>query len=282
MSILGVGLAALIGLALGLLGGGGSILTVPTFVYLLGFEVKTAIATSLAVVGAVSLFGALHHRRAGNVRPRLALLFAAAAMPGSFAGARLAVFVSGAAQLTLFAVVMLLAAFFMLRPARSGRLPDTGRPLPLARAAVMGVAVGVLTGLVGVGGGFLIVPALVLLGRVPMKPAIGTSLLVIALNSAAGFAGYLGRVEIAWAATALFTLIAIGGILVGAHLVPYVPAVALRRGFAVFLVAMSGFILYQNRSVFLPEPPAHAALAPAGRIAATNNGRIPTNAGVNR
>lgn len=259
MDVLGFALAGLIGLSLGLLGGGGSILTVPIFVYVLGFGAKEAIAMSLAVVGAVSLFGAVGHWRAGNVRLRVALLFGSVAMAGTFAGARLAVFVSGAAQLALFALVMLVAAFFMFRgdeeeilvPEPGPDRPPSAEHAPRWRWIVLeGLAVGVLTGLVGVGGGFLIVPALVLLGRVPMKQAVGTSLLVITMKSSAGFVGYLGQVEIEWAFVAAFTAVAIGGILLGTWLVRFVPHHALQRAFAVLLVVMGGFILYQNRGVF--------------------------------
>jgi uncharacterized membrane protein YfcA len=266
MTLLGIALGALVGLSLGMLGGGGSILTVPIFVYVLGFGAKEAITMSLAVVGSVSLFGAAGHWRARNVNLRLALLFGAVAMAGTYGGARLAVFFSGAAQLLLFAVVMLLAAWFMFRPAKGEAAeapPVKPRDMPLALIAAQGLAVGVLTGLVGVGGGFLIVPALVLLGRVPMKQAVGTSLLVIAMNSAAGFAGYLGRVAIDWPLMGVFTAVAIGGIVVGTHLAGRVPQAALRRAFAVFLVVMGTFILFQNRGVLLPgaddAPPAAAA-----------------------
>ncbi|HYR06566.1 MAG TPA: sulfite exporter TauE/SafE family protein [Longimicrobium sp.] len=266
MLILGIGLGALVGLALGLLGGGGSILTVPIFVYVLGFGAKESIAMSLAVVGAVSLFGAAGHWRAGNVNLRVALVFGAVAMAGTYGGARLAVFFSGAAQLILFAVVMLLAAWFMFRPRQveaEGAAPAELRDMPLALIAAEGLAVGVLTGLVGVGGGFLIVPALVLLGKVPMKQAVGTSLLVIAMKSAAGFLGYLGQVQVDWGFMAVFTAVAVGGILLGTYLVRFVPQAALQRAFAVFLVVMGTFILYQNRGVLMPgpddEPPAAAA-----------------------
>lgn len=267
MVILGIGLAALIGLSLGLLGGGGSILTVPIFVYVLGFGAKEAIAMSLAVVGATSLLGAASHWRAGNVNLRLAGIFGVVAMAGTYLGARLAVFFSGAAQLALFAAVMLAAAYFMFRPpalAREGAPDGSGptRDMPMGLIVAEGIAVGVLTGLVGVGGGFLIVPALVLLGRVPMKQAVGTSLLIIAMKSAAGFAGYLGQVEVDWTFMALFTAVAAGGILVGAHLVRFVPQHALQRAFAVFLLVMGIFILYQNRSVVMPAPRA-AAVGPA-------------------
>ena len=265
MLILGIALGALVGLALGLLGGGGSILTVPIFVYVLGFGAKEAIAASLAVVGATSLFGAVGHWRAGNVNLRVAAIFGAVAMAGTYLGARLAVFFSGAAQLTLFAVVMLLAAWFMFRPRPVREEPHGSTAadrMPLGLIVAEGIAVGVLTGLVGVGGGFLIVPALVLLGRVPMKEAVGTSLLVIAMKSAAGFAGYWGQVDVRWGFLALFTLVAVAGILAGTRLVRHVPQAALQRAFAVFLLVMGSFILYQNRGVFLPGP-AHAAPAPA-------------------
>jgi uncharacterized protein len=120
------------------------------------------------------------------------------------------------------------------------------------------VAVGVLTGLVGVGGGFLIVPALVLLGKLPMKQAIGTSLLVIAMKSATGFLGYLGQVEVPWAFMSLFTAVAMVGIVGGTYLVRFVSQAQLRRAFAFFLVVMGSFILYQNRSVVLPHGTAEA------------------------
>ncbi|MEJ2503466.1 MAG: sulfite exporter TauE/SafE family protein [Gemmatimonadota bacterium] len=252
---LGIGLAALIGLALGLLGGGGSILTVPVFVYVLGFEAKAAIALSLAVVGVVSLFGAAGHWRAGNVNVRVALLFGLVAMAGTYAGARLSVFVSGGAQLVLFAAVMLVAAGFMYRKGAGedpGAAAGPDRSLPVGLIVLEGLAVGVLTGLVGVGGGFMVVPALVLLVGLPMKEAVGTSLLVIALKSAAGFAGYLGQVEVPWDFLVVFSAVAVAGIGIGTGLVRHVSQGALRRGFAAFLVLMGGFILYQNRDVLRP------------------------------
>jgi uncharacterized membrane protein YfcA len=172
-------------------------------------------------------------------------------MVGSFAGARLAAWLSGATQLTLFAVVMLLAAAFMARgrPATSA-VAEVG-PLPLLPLALAGLGVGVLTGMVGVGGGFLIVPALVLLAGLPMKQAVGTSLLVIAMNATAAFAGYAEQVPIAWDVVLAFTTVAVAGSLVGMRLVRYVSQAALRRSFAVFLVAMGVFVLYQNRAVFM-------------------------------
>lgn len=263
MAALGIALAALIGLSLGLLGGGGSILSVPVFVYVLGFGAKQAIAMSLAVVGTVALFGAAGHWRAGNVNLRLAAPFGAIAMAGTFLGTRVAAFVPGGVQLTLFAVVMLAAAWSMFRRRPAAAAADGAtHPLPPLATVAVGLSLGMLTGLVGVGGGFLIVPALVLLARVPMKQAVGTSLLVIALNSGVGFAGYLGQVEVPWGFMALFTGVAVGGILLGARLIRFVPQHALQRAFALFLLVMGSFILYQNRGVVLPQAAA-AREAPA-------------------
>jgi uncharacterized membrane protein YfcA len=253
MAIVGLLLAALMGLSLGFLGGGGSILAVPILNYVVGFGAKEAIASSLAVVGLTSLFGAIGHWRAGNVNLRVALVFGTVAMAGTSLGARLAVFFSGAAQLALFGVVMLLASYFMFRendPDPTEEKSDgssSNKHMSYALIVVEGLAVGVLTGLVGVGGGFLIVPALVVLGNVAMKEAVGTSLLVIAMKSASGFAGYLGQVEIRWEYLALFTAMAIAGGLGGTYLVRYMPQGALKKAFAVFLVVMGVFILYQNR-----------------------------------
>jgi uncharacterized membrane protein YfcA len=253
MAIVGLFLAALMGLSLGLLGGGGSILAVPILKYALSFGAKEAIASSLTVVGATSLFGAVPHWREGRVRLRTGLVFGLAAMAGAFLGAEyLAPFLSGATQLALFGVVMLVAAFFMFRENESAKAAHGTEKGSLARTYLLlllalGGAVGVLTGLVGVGGGFLIVPALVLLARVPMKEAVGTSLLVIAMNSLAGFAGYLGEVSFQWRLMALFAVLAVAGSLAGTYLVRFVPHGALKRSFAVFLIIMAAFILYENR-----------------------------------
>jgi uncharacterized protein len=265
---LGLTLAALIGLSLGLLGGGGSILTVPIFVYVLGFGAKESIAMGLAVVGATSLVGAASHWRAGNVNVKAALTFGGLAMAGTYAGARLAAFVPGAVQLTVFAGVMLVAAYFMFRNARGAQsaTPRGAKPTGVLMTVLVSLAVGLLTGLVGVGGGFLIVPALVLFAGLDMKQAVGSSLLVIALNSFVGFVGYLGQVQVPWALLGGFTALAIAGILVGTWLARFVSQAALKQAFSVFLVVMGAFILFKNRDVFThtgaTTPPA-ALAAPA-------------------
>jgi hypothetical protein len=254
MLILGLPLAALIGLSLGLLGGGGSVLTVPALVYVLGFAAKPAIAMSLPVVGIASLVGAGLHWRLGNVRVRTALAVGVPAMIGAFAGAKLAVLLTGAVQLALLALVMLAAAVSMLRGTRGLRRPDGeaefDAPARLAVLVPVALGIGVLTGLVGIGGGFLVVPALVLLARVPMRQAVGTSLLVIAMNSASGFAGHLGTVHLDWSFLAGFTTAAIAGALAGTALGSRVPQAALERGFAAFLLTMGAFVLYENRDAF--------------------------------
>ena len=267
MLTLGLALAALIGLSLGLLGGGGSILTVPVLVYVLGIAAKPAIAMSLPVVGVTSLVSAALHWRFGNVRVRTAIPFGLLAMAGAFAGAKLSVLMSGTAQLALLAVVMLAAAGSMLR---GGAVRAGGKPAPAPRLALIvpvALGVGVLTGLVGIGGGFLVVPALVLLAGVPMKEAVGTSLLVIAMNSVSGFAGYLGTVTLDWGFLAGFTAVAVVGALAGTALVARVPQATLKRVFALFLLVMGAFVLYQNRDAFTGV--AGAASTPAATPAAS-------------
>jgi uncharacterized membrane protein YfcA len=285
MLAIGLALALLIGLSLGLLGGGGSILTVPVLVYVLGFAAKPAIAMSLPVVGITSLIGAALHWRLGNVRVPTALLFGILAMAGAFAGAKLAVFLSGAVQLVILAVVMLAAAGSMLRGRGHGspeaeHVPST--PPRLGMIIPVAVGVGVLTGLVGIGGGFLVVPALVLLGRVPMREAVGTSLLVIAMNSASGFAGYLGTVELDWGFLTEFTGAAVAGALAGTVLAAHVPQAALKRAFGVFLLAMGGFVLFRNRDVFMTSrtserlsPPRDTHVLPALLRHAARPGELP-------
>ena len=177
------------------------------------------------------------------------LYFGVPGIVGTYGGAALSAYVSGAVQLVLFAGVMLLAAVLMLRGRREAAADRA--PQAAGLIAVEGLAVGVLTGLVGVGGGFLIVPALVLLGGLPMRTAVGTSLLIIAAKSAAGFWKYLDVLAdlgqgVDWGLIALLTAVGVGGSLVGNRVSHRVPQAALRRGFAVFLVAMGAFILWQE------------------------------------
>ena len=246
MHVAGVALGFVIGLSLGLLGGGGSILTVPIFVYILGFGAKESIAMSLAVVGTTSLVGAVGHGREGRVNVRVALVFGAVASVGTYVGTRLATRLSGADQLAIFATIMLVAAGVMLRrrPADAGS-HETTTAASVLFTAIQGLVVGTLTGLVGVGGGFLIVPALVW-GGLQMRDAVGTSLLIIAMNCVVGFYAYVGQVEIAWLSVALVTAGTMPGIAAGTYAMRFVSQQALRHGFAALLFGVAVYMLYRN------------------------------------
>lgn len=255
MIVLGYGLALLIGVILGLLGGGGAILTVPVLHYVLGYAVKEAIPMSLVVVGLTSGFGAMNHWRAGTVRWRSALAFGPPAIVGAILGAELGLHVDVAVQLTVFGVVLLAAAVAMLRAGIASGLPRARRALAVTSAAsrprlfitMVAALVGLLTGFVGVGGGFLYVPALTLLSGLTMKEAIGTSLVLILLSCSAGMVRYLGHLDLDWRAIALFTSIAFLGVATGSRLVPYVSQQALKKSFAVLLLVMGSLVLARGR-----------------------------------
>ncbi|WP_433393254.1 sulfite exporter TauE/SafE family protein [Micromonospora sp. KLBMP9576] len=245
-----LGLAVLIGVSLGLLGGGGSILAVPLLVYVADLPPREAIATSLLVVGVTSAVGVLPHARAGRIRWRTGLIFGLAGMAGAYAGGRLAAFVPAALLLTGFAVMMLATATAMIRGRRGGGAGGAARPeLPTLRVVLDGLVVGLVTGLVGAGGGFLVVPALALLGGLPMPVAVGTSLVVIAMKSFAGLAGYLSTVSIDWGLAAAVTGAAVLGSLAGGRLAGRVPEAVLRGAFGWFVAVMGVFVLAQQ----LPE-----------------------------
>ena len=241
--------ALAIGLSLGLLGSGGSILTVPVLVYLLHQDEKVAIAGSLFIVGSIAAAGSLQFLRAGFIQWKSVVVFGLPGMAGTWLGALLAAHVPGVVQLSLFAVVMLLASYLMLRP------PDLAHADGRARAAwkiaLDGLVVGVVTGLVGVGGGFLIVPALVLLGGLTMHRAVATSLVVIALKSYSGFYKYLDvlaqqSLELDWRTLFIVTAIGIAGSVIGGRFAKRIAQEKLRRWFGAFLIAMGIYILARS------------------------------------
>lgn len=246
MTVLGYALALLIGLSLGLLGGGGSILTVPVLHYGLGYEVKAAIPMSLVIVGLTSGFGAANHWRAGAVNWRAALSFGPPAVVGSILGAELGLKVEPGVQLMVFALVMLAAAVSMLLP-RPAADAGVGRPRPLPLITLIGAAVGLITGFVGVGGGFLYVPALIVLGGLAVKEAIGTSLVLIMLSCIAAVARYHGNSLMDWRTILIFCALAFVGVAVGSRLSSHVPNQVLRKGFAVLLFVMGALVLLRGR-----------------------------------
>jgi uncharacterized protein len=256
VTAVGIALSVLIGVALGFFGGGGSILMVPLFAYAFGFAPKVAIASSLVVVGTASLAAMAQHWRAGNVDLRAGLPFGTAGMCGAYLGGRAGAFLDGALLMLLFASMMVLTALAMWR-GRYASSPRRARPAP-ARLAAQGLAVGLFTGLVGAGGGFLILPALVLGVGLPIPSAVGTSLLVIAMNAAAGFAGYVAHVAIDAPLVAAISACTIAGSVAGASLARRTSPARLRRGFAGFVLAMAAFILVREADVWIRS--ARAAL----------------------
>lgn len=243
---LAVALSSLIGLTLGLLGGGGSILTLPLLTYVAGVEPRSAIASSLLVVGTTSIIGAIGHARAGRVRWRTALVFGGAGMVGAVAGSRVAAHLPAKLLMVLFALLMLVTAIAMLRgrrPNASAPPPERSAELPWLSAIIYGAAVGSVTGLLGAGGGFLIVPALVLLGQLEMPVAVGTSLVVISMSSFSGLASRLGHVSISWSLTAMVTAAAVIGTIAGGQLADRVSAASLRKGFGLLVLGMAALVL---------------------------------------
>lgn len=241
--------AIAIGLSLGLLGSGGSILTVPVLVYLLGQDEKVAIAGSLFIVGSIALAGGLQFLRAGFVEWRSVLMFGLPGMLGTYLGAVLAAYVSGVMQLALFALVMLAASYLMLRPLDLEHAG--GAPRAAWKIASEGLVVGVITGLVGVGGGFLIVPALVLLGGLSMHRAVATSLVIIALKSYSGFWKYLDvleqqSLELDWNTLLLVTALGVAGSVAGSRLARRLAQDKLKKWFGWFLVVMGIYILARS------------------------------------
>ena len=250
-------LATLIGLSLGLLGGGGSILAVPVLTYAAGLPAKEAIAASLLVVGTTALVALVQHARKGHVEWRTGAIFSATAMAGAYGGGLGASAFSGSTLLLLFSAMMVVTSVAMFL-GRSELQANPDRPLPVGLVVVEGVAVGGATGLVGAGGGFLVVPALVLLGGMDMHKAVGTSLLVIALKSFAAFAGHAAHVSIDVELTAMVTAAAVLGSLIGAQLSSRIPASALRKAFAGFVLLMAGYVIAREAG----PTPAGAVVLP--------------------
>lgn len=258
-----------VGVSLGLLGGGGSILSVPLLVYVAGWSPHQAATGSLFVVGVTSAIGLVAHARAGRVRWRTGLVFGFAGMPGAYAGGRLAALVPGGVLLVAFALMMLAASAGMIRgrgASRGSASEEDGRKeLRLATILSLGAMVGAATGFVGAGGGFVIVPALVLVACLPMPAAAATSLLVIFMQSAAGLAGHLASARLPWALTIGITASAVAGSLAGSRMTGRIPASRLRRGFGYLVLAVAVLVLAEQ----LPRPVLSRSLPWAAAALAT-------------
>lgn len=237
-------LALLIGLSMGVLGGGGSIIAVPALTFLLHFPPKEAVVTSLAIVGAVAATGAISAIARGAMPLQLAVIVGLSATAGAYAGGIAGAHLADRVQLLLLAAIMLGAAVMLWR--KSGGDQIGGPPRThLLLLVILGVAVGAITGLVGVGGGFLIVPALVIGARQPMQQAAATSLFVIALAAFAAIPGYAGRVTLDWWFIAPFVAIGAGGVVAGGMISQYLPQRRLQQAFAAALVVLASYVLTQ-------------------------------------
>lgn len=241
-------LGFLIGLSLGLLGGGGSILTVPVLVYIVGKSPHEAITVSLVIVGLNSLSGVGFHARGGTLNLRTALTFGSVGMLTAFFAASLSKAIPETVLMVLFAGLMLVVGGMMLfrrsKPGSAGREQAGGLAVTLAS----GAGVGVLTGFLGVGGGFLIVPALVMLVGLPILEAVGTSLLVIAMNSLAGLLGHLGGPPLDISLLLVFGLAGIIGTFSGSQLARRIKPTRLQQSFAVFVIVLALVLLVDNLS----------------------------------
>lgn len=235
-TILALTLAVLVGLTLGLVGGGGSILTLPIFVFVAGVPAQQAVAMSMVVVGVPSLLGAILHGQKGNLHAKAALLFATTGMAGAYGGSYLTHFVSQRVLLGIFAALMFVVGLAMIR---GGHKSEAQRRCRVWPCLLIGSLVGILTGLLGVGGGFLIVQALVLFAGIPTKPAVGTSLAVIAFNAAAGFIGQIQHVSIPWWFTLSFLGLAILGMVDGLFVAGKVPDEPLKKGFGWLIIVVA-------------------------------------------
>ena len=234
-----------IGLSLGLLGGGGTVLMTPALVYVGGYPVREAIGMSLAVVGGTSLVGGMMYLRQGRVHLRAAMLFSTAGIAGAIPGSFLTAHVSPRVILLLFGILMMVIALLMLRR-REPKEKSLERVCHFRRCVVAGGSVGFLTGFLGVGGGFIIVPALIHFGDLDLRRAIGTSLLVIAVSSFSGLLGHAGQLQLDWSLIGIFLSAALAGLVVGRHLADQIPTKQLKHGFAWLVLGVAILVIAKN------------------------------------
>lgn len=256
--LVGYAAAVIIGISLGLIGGGGSILTVPVLVYILGIDPVLATAYSLFVVGSTSLVGSFTYMKKQLVSYKTALVFAIPSFIAVFLTRKFIVpalpdplFTAGGMEVTksigimvFFALIMLAASYSMIKGnGKNGSDEESEIHFNIPMIAVEGVVVGLVTGIVGAGGGFLIIPALVLLAKLPMKMAVGTSLLIISAKSLIGFLGDVSNQTIDWPMLLIFTGLSIVGIFIGSSLSKKINEKALKKGFGWFVLIMGIYII---------------------------------------
>ena len=258
LEIFGFGASILIGVSLGLIGGGGSILTLPVLVYLLHLNPVTSTAYSLFIVGSTSLVGSFTYMRKELVNYQAAIVFAIPSFIAVYLTRKYLVpsipsslFTVGGFEVTkniaimvFFALVMLGASYSMIKDKKEAKRNDSEElkfNYPLI--SLEGGVVGILTGIVGAGGGFLIIPALVLLARLPMKMAVGTSLLIIAAKSLIGFVGDMSNMQVDWTFLLEFTALSVVGIFVGTYMSKYIPGEKLKKSFGWFVLVMGMYII---------------------------------------
>ena len=258
MDLIGYFAAALIGISLGLIGGGGSILTVPLLVYLLGYNPVVATAYSLFVVGSSSLVGTIQKYKKGLVDFKIGLAFSFPSFLAVYLSRRYLVpsfpntllrfgdytITKEMGIMTFFALVMLLASISMIKNQK--KIEPIHNKHPYYKTFIQGIVIGVVTGIIGAGGGFLYVPALVLWANLPMKKAVGTSLVIITINSLIGFTGDLHVIEVDWIFLIAFSFLTILGILIGGIISKYISNKILKKGFGWFTLVMAFYIIYKE------------------------------------
>ncbi len=263
MDIFSVLLAACIGILLGLIGAGGSTITIPVFVYILKYDVKSAIAMSLFVVGATSIVGAIRYYRSQSVDLSHAFTFGLFTVPGTFFGAEIARLISNSTQLLLFSVVLLFSSLSMYKEIRITSLKILSeKKYQIIFESFFGIIIGIITGVVGIGGGFLLVPSLVLLCHLDMKKAVGTSLLIIFFNTIAGFLVYSHITTIDWKVVGLFSVFSIAGMILSTFLIRFISDKALKKAFSIIVFLIGIFILFHHHDRLSLQNHEHAAQIP--------------------
>jgi uncharacterized membrane protein YfcA len=247
-----IALAVFVGIALGLLGGGGSTLMVPLLAFVAGLDARHAITTALLVVGVTSAVGSVAHARSGRVQWRAAMLLGPTGMAGAYLGGRLAQCVPGAISMVVFAVIMIVSATALLCDRRNAKA-TTEPHLPCVKTAMLGISVGVVSGLTGAGGGFLLVAALALVGGLAMPIAVGTSLVVITMHCVAALVGRLSDEQVDWRLAVMVSTAAVVGSLIGERMTPKIDPHILRKAFGLLVLLMaSGVIERETGPTFGP------------------------------